>query len=180
MKQFNIIAAVALNGVIGDSITNAMPWYLPTDLAHFKNVTFNKTVVMGSKTFHSVGKPLKDRRNVVITRNPIDGKELISNYGVDVAYSDFSEVVKYEKDGFFVIGGSHIYGDAIRRTPVCFYITLINSNVEGDVKFPIAGQRFVSDTLVLQNGDKYVCSNRSNWLKENGFEFQFTEFRLNN
>ena len=68
MKQFDMICAVALNGVIGDSVTNSMPWYIPEDLAHFKKVTQDKTVIMGSRTFSSIGRKLPNRHNIVITR----------------------------------------------------------------------------------------------------------------
>lgn len=174
MKNFSLIAAVSLNGVIGDSITNTMPWYLPLDLKHFKANTFNKTVVMGSRTYHSIGKPLKDRRNIVITRN----NQQFHDSGIDETYPSFANVLKYEREGFIVIGGQHIYGEALRARPSKLIITIVMADVEGDVRFPISGSRFLDDVVVMQNGDRYTCRKRSGPLEDNGIKFKFTEFEL--
>lgn len=179
MKEFSVIAAVALNGVIGDSETNTIPWYLPMDLKHFKSKTLGQTVVMGTKTYRSIGKPLPNRRNVVVTRNTELAKQLINDERVDECYSSFNDVVAFERAGFFVIGGEHMYGDAIRAGATNLFITIVKINPNGDVRFPISGDRFLANVISTSNGTKYACTKRSGWLKENEIEFQFAEFRIN-
>lgn len=176
MKQFSLICAVSNNGIIGDSATNTMPWHIPSDLKYFRSKTLNKTVVMGSRTFDSIGKPLKDRRNVVITRNLGGEVNTLFAAGVDESYRSFSDAHKVEREGFFVVGGQHIYQDALRLVPNRLFITIVNMDVEGDVRFPISGSRFKEDYVLTQSGQRYVCEKRSGWMTENGVEFQFTEF----
>jgi dihydrofolate reductase len=178
MKEFSLICAVSLNGVIGDTVTNTMPWYIPTDLKHFKAKTLNKTIVMGSRTYHSIGKPLKDRRNVVITRNLAGEWDALYRAGVDESYKSFADVLRTEREGFMVIGGAHIYGDALRAGPKHLYITIVHQEFKGDVRFPVSGDRFKDDIIHMQNGDRYVCRKRSGILEENDTKFQFTEFEL--
>lgn len=175
MKEFNLICAVALNGVIGDSETNSIPWYLPTDLNYFKAKTLGKTIIMGSRTFESIGKPLQNRRNVVISRN----HNTDHFYGIDETYKSVQDAIKSERPKFFIIGGAHIYGEAIKYSPTKLYITIVKIRPEGDVQFPIAGERFLQDTITTSTGILYKCVKRSGWLKENDIEFQFTEFGLN-
>lgn len=176
MIDFSVISAVALNGVIGDSTTNTMPWHLPTDLKHFKSVTDNKTVVMGSRTHKSIGRVLPNRRNIVITRKPEDARRLLES-GVDGCYPALRDVLAGERDGFMVIGGEHIYGDALRLIPTRLYITVVKADADGDVRFPIAGRRFLDDSFI-HGTSRYSCDRRSGWLKENGLEFMFTEFKF--
>jgi len=176
MKEFSVIAAVALNGVIGDSETNSIPWYLPLDLKYFRSKTQGQTVVMGSRTYRSIGKPLPNRRNVVITRDT--SRTLITDEKVDECYESFNEALLFERAGFFVIGGEHIYSDAIRNCATNLVITIVRINPAGDVRFPIAGERFLENSVNTVNGSRYICTHRSGWLKENNIEFQFAEFRI--
>jgi len=171
MKDFSIICAVSLDGIIGDSETNTIPWYLPSDLKHFKALTLEKTVVMGSRTFRSIGRPLPNRDNIVISRTPFIQE------GVKAIYRSFEDVHRYEHDGFVVIGGEHIYGEALKHSPSTMFITVVNSLPDGDVRFPIAGRRFLQDSVLTSTNIKYTCSDRSEWLNENGIEFQYTEFK---
>ena len=176
-NSFNLICAVALNGVIGDSQTNSIPWYLPTDLKYFKNKTFNHTVIMGSNTYHSIGKPLRDRRNVVITRNLVEAARLKNEDGVDEVYSSFAQARQGERPGFFVIGGQHIYGEALHYNPERMFITIVELEpIACDVHFPITGERFKNDKVVLQNGTVYSRVSQSGTLEENGIKFTFNEF----
>lgn len=174
MKKFNIIAAVSLNGIIGDSSTNSIPWYIPQDLKYFKSITDSKTIIMGSNTFRSIGKPLMSRRNIVISRS----REIYNNYDIDDLYYSFSDALKNEKENFFVIGGQHIYQDALHANPSKLYITIVKLDCSGDIRFPIAGSRFLQDTVFTTTGSKYVCSKRSSWMTENSVDFQFTVFDL--
>lgn len=175
MKTFYMICAVSLNGIIGNSETNSIPWFLPTDLKYFKAKTLGKTIIMGSRTFESIGKPLNNRRNVVISRNhPPDYFT-----GIAETYKSAQDAIKLEHPGFFIIGGAHIYGEAIKYSPSMLYITIVKIRPEGDIRFPIAGERFLQDTVTTSTGTLYKCVKRSGWLKENDIEFQFTEFGLN-
>ena len=176
MKDFNIICAVSLNGVIGDSISNSIPWYLPLDLKHFKAVTTNSTVVMGSRTFHSIGKVLPNRRNVVITRNQSGEAAELLEMDVEQTYTSFGEALKYERPGFFVIGGQHIYQEALKAGPSRLYLTIVKMEAEGDVRFPITGRALMNDYFMASENARYTCEKRSAWLDDNGLQFQFTEF----
>ena len=177
MKNFNVIAAVAMNGVIGSSTSNAMPWHLPADLRHFKETTKGSTVVMGSKTFASIGKILPNRKNVVITRSFDLARKMLDVDRVHETYVDFESALKCEHDGFFAIGGGRIYREAFSFQPVQLFITIVATDAEGDVVFPIAGREFVHDSVKI--GDSlYECAERSDWMSENGHSFQFTKFVL--
>lgn len=176
MKDFNIICAVSLDGVIGDSYSNSIPWYLPRDLKHFKSITMGGTVVMGSRTFDSIGKILPNRRNVVITRNREGQAGGMLDVGVDTTYSTFNDALKYERPGFFVIGGQHIYQEALRAGPSRLYLTIVDIEAKGDVRFPITGRALKGDYFLVSENTRYTCEHRSEWFEENGIRFQFTEF----
>lgn len=128
------VAAVSNNGFIGSD--NQIPWHIPNDLKRFKNLTSGGTVIMGRKTYESIGRPLPNRRNVVLTRN--------DNFRPDgvTVYNDFNELVKEEQiltcsdQKKFVIGGSEIYE---LFAPLCktLKITHVHQDVDGDATFPI-------------------------------------------
>ncbi len=131
MTRLAIIVAVAENGVIGKD--NTMPWKLSEDMQHFKRITMGKPVVMGRKTYESIGTPLPGRANIVISRNPqfhAAGVEVVRS--VDEALVVAGEIA--ERDGaeeVMVIGGAEIYAAAI---PVAdtLYITEVHARVDGD------------------------------------------------
>jgi dihydrofolate reductase len=123
--MISLIVAYANNRVIGKD--GKMPWHLPNDLKHVKEVTTGQTIVMGRKTFESLGRPLPNRRNVVLTRN-----REFSAPGVDVVHSK-EEVL--ELGDVIIFGGADIYRqfmDVVDR----LYITEIDLDVEGDTFFP--------------------------------------------
>jgi dihydrofolate reductase len=130
-----LIVAVASNGVIGRD--NTLPWRLPADLKHFKATTFGKPVVMGRKTFESLGKPLPGRTNIVITRDEsfsADGAVIV--HSIDEALRVADEVAT--RDGaaeIMVIGGAQIYKEALPRARTLYY-TKVELDVEGDAFFP--------------------------------------------
>lgn len=129
--RINIIVATAHNNVIGKD--NGMPWHMPADLKHFKSITYGHPVIMGRKTFESVGKPLPGRDSIVISRQ----KDLSYDFdNVQVVHS-FFDAVKAASDyqDAFVIGGSNIYQLAL---PVAerIYLTRIDASPEGDTFFP--------------------------------------------
>ena len=126
-----LIAARARNGVIG--LDNRMPWYLPEDLAYFKRVTLGKPVVMGRKTFESIGRPLPGRLNIVVTRNP--GWQAA---GVQVAHSLDAALVLAAAavpEEIMLIGGAELYRQALPQADV-LYLTEIDAEFAGDAFFP--------------------------------------------
>lgn len=173
IKNFSVIAAVALNGVIGNSVSNSIPWHLPTDFKWFKDATSGKTVVMGSRTYESIKRPLPKRRNVVITSN-FDKAIRYHTEGVDMVYADPYSALQYENE-VFVIGGQGIYAAALDLAPLNLFITIVNKDAEGDVYFPITGDNF-HDDVVYHNDVRYECKYRSEWHTENETEFQMTRF----
>jgi len=135
--KVTFVVAVAKNGVIGSH--NTLPFYIPEDLKHFKQVTEGKTVLMGKNTFNSImnrlKKPLPNRRNVVITRN----KDYKAPEGV-LVYNDIdtalTELAK-DTDELMVGGGSQIYSQLLEMDKVDkMIITEVAYEVDGDVMFP--------------------------------------------
>ena len=124
----SLIVAVAENGVIGRD--NALPWHISADLRYFKQVTSGKTVIMGRKTFQSIGRPLPNRGNIVVTRDPA-----FHTQGVMVARSLDDALSKAGEDEAVVIGGSSLFQEALPRADR-FYLTEIHRAYEGDVNFP--------------------------------------------
>ena len=124
-----IIAAVAENGVIGKN--NALPWHLPEDFAHFKKLTTDHTVIMGRKTFESIGRPLPKRRNIILTRDT--GCEAV---GVEI-FQNFESALKAcnKEEKVFVIGGQQVYELALPFAET-IELTRVHKNVEGDAFFP--------------------------------------------
>lgn len=124
-----LIVAVARNGVIGGG--NKMLWRVPEDFAHFKRTTMGHPIVMGRKTWESIGRPLPGRRNVVVTRNPDYRAE-----GAELAPSLEDAFKMLNGDGtVFVIGGGEIYRQALPRADVV-WLTRIGADFEGDATFP--------------------------------------------
>ena len=127
--MISIIVAVAKNGVIGDK--NTLLWHLREDMIHFRTTTSGHPVVMGRKTYDSIGRPLPKRTNVVITRDTnlaIEGCTVVHSLEEAVAMFDKSEEV-------FIIGGAQIYKQAL---PIAdrIYLTVIDKEYEGDTSFP--------------------------------------------
>lgn len=132
-----MIAAQSQNRVIGNN--NKLPWYLPEDLKYFKRVTLGKPIIMGRKTFESIGRPLPGRTNIIITRNPDwthDGA------GVRVVHSLQQAIELAESlalvNGFeesLVIGGAEIYALALPQADR-LYLTQVHAEVQGDAHFP--------------------------------------------
>ncbi len=129
MTKISLIAAMANNRVIGKD--NDMPWHMPADLQHFKKVTMGKPVVMGRKTFESIGRPLPGRQNVVITRN-----KSWQQKGVTVVSSPQEALnVLAESSEVMIIGGGNIYREFLSQADE-LYLTKIDLEVEGDTQFP--------------------------------------------
>jgi dihydrofolate reductase len=126
------IAAVSRNGVIGRK--GRLPWHYPEDLARFKTLTTGHAVLMGRRTFESIGRPLPGRRNVVLTRAPAPRlpEGVLSFNSLEAALQACAESGETE---LFVIGGAELYAQAL---PLCdrLYLTRIERDVEGDAHFP--------------------------------------------
>ncbi len=127
--MISFIAAMDRNRLIGDK--NQLPWHLPADFAHFKAVTMGKPIIMGRKTYESIGKPLPGRRNIVLSRN----KDLCYE-GVDCV-SSFDEALALvaEEDEVMVIGGSTVY-EMLMPLVNRMYLTFVDAAFEGDAWFP--------------------------------------------
>lgn len=135
MVKLSLIVAVAENGVIGKN--NNLPWKLSSDLKYFKARTMGRPIIMGRKTYQSIGKPLPDRVNIVITRDVTFAEEgVITAHTLDMALEVGKNLALARGvDEVMVIGGAEIYAltlpDADR-----LYLTRVHGDVEGDVFFP--------------------------------------------
>ncbi len=128
---FSIIAAISKNNVIGKN--GQIPWHLPADLKHFKNLTMGHHIIMGRKTFESVGKPLPGRTNIIITRQKdFDAENCIVVHSLDEAIKSVAG-----DDEAFICGGAKIYKQSLDLDIAGkLYITMINEKFEGDTFFP--------------------------------------------
>lgn len=127
--RVSVIAAVARNRVIG--VDNRLPWHLPEDLAHFKAVTLGHPVLMGRKTFDSLGRPLPGRSNVVITRN----RDYRPDGAKTAASIDAALELCAGSDEVFFIGGAELYAQVIPLADR-LYLTEVDIDAEGDAWFP--------------------------------------------
>jgi len=123
-----LIAAMANNRVIG--LDNQMPWHLPADLQHFKAVTLGKPVIMGRKTYQSIGKALPGRRNIVISRGEAQSSDAQWVSSIDEALS-----LTADAEEVMIIGGAEIYRQALPLASR-LYLTFIDLTVSGDAYFP--------------------------------------------
>jgi dihydrofolate reductase len=130
VNPFKAIAAMSLNRVIGAG--NRIPWHLPEDFKWFKKTTTGHVIVMGRKTFESIGKPLPNRITIVLTRSPgpIPGVRTIA----DLSQIDQADPALAGRE-IFICGGAQLYQQAL---PLCsdLYLTLVQCVVEGDTFFP--------------------------------------------
>jgi len=127
--SLSIVVAMDENRLIGKD--NQLPWHLPADLAYFKKITTGKSILMGRKTYDSIGRPLPNRRNIVISRNLktlITGCEVVSS--IDEALS-----ITKDEDEVMVIGGASLCEQLLHRVNR-LYITKIEGKFDGDVYFP--------------------------------------------
>jgi len=127
--MISLIVAMDRNRLIGRG--NALPWHLPADLAHFKSLTLGKPIIMGRKTYESIGRPLPGRHNIVISRNPAfnaPGCTVVAS--VEAALAAAGEV-----DEVMVIGGAQLYAELLPRAQR-IYLTRIDADFDGDAWFP--------------------------------------------
>lgn len=152
--MISIIVAMSQNGTIGKN--NKMPWHISEDLKRFKAITTGHAVVMGRKTFESLGKPLPNRRNIVLTHDPhfsADGVETIH------AIEELHNLCP-QNDEIFIIGGAEVYKQFLPKADK-LYLTLIKKDVEGDAFFPEFDLNFgwlvveKSPTMISKDGLPY-------------------------
>ena len=131
--MIKIIVAMSKNRVIGNN--NELIWKLSSDLKRFKELTTGHPVVMGRKTYESIGRPLPNRRNIIITRNleySVDGCEIVSS---------LEEALLLTNNDCFIIGGGEIYNQSIELADK-IYLTLVHKDFEGDTTFPELGKEW--------------------------------------
>ena len=158
MKKITIIVAISENFVIG--IDNKLPWHISEDLKNFKKVTLNHSVIMGRKTFESIGKPLIERRNIVITRNKalkISGVEVVTNL------NDAIDLTNDEKE-IFIIGGEQIYNIAMPLA-TNMIVTKVLTEIKGDAFFPIF------------NENQWEIISQKNSETEDGLKYSFINYQ---
>ncbi|MGW6199272.1 dihydrofolate reductase [Kribbella sp. NPDC055110] len=147
-----LIAAVGRNGVIGRD--NDLPWRIREDLQRFKQLTLGHTLVMGRKTYDSIGRPLPGRRTVVVTRQPD-----WSAAGVDVTHS-VEEALKYDGT-LYVAGGGEIYRQALPYADA-LELTEVNQSPDGDVTFPaVDPSTWIETAREAHDGFSFVSYRRS-------------------
>ena len=144
MKYFKAIAAMSVNRVIGTE--NRIPWHLPEDFKWFKKMTTGQVVVMGRKTFESIGKPLPNRETIVLSRGAFQ-------YAGVRTISDLAQInLAGESREVFICGGAQIYEQAL---PLCsdLYLTLVKRVMDGDTFFPPFEDRFELVGQLQENAD---------------------------
>ena len=157
----SIIVAVSENGVIGKD--NQLLWRLPDDLKRFKKLTLGHPIIMGIKTFDSIGKPLPGRTSIVITRNRnFSMEDVIAVHNIEEA---LQEAAKLEADEAFIIGGGELYSATLAIADR-LYITEVNTIISGDTYFNITNpdQWIETERTVHQADDKHK------------FEFNFVDY----
>ena len=135
MTILSMIVATADNNIIGKD--NTMPWHLPADLAYFKKMTLGKPIIMGRKTYESIGRPLPGRRNIVISRDEsyvAEGIDTVTSVEHALALVDGSGGSQAVKE-IMVIGGGAIYKHCLPNADR-LYVTHIKAKVDGDTQFP--------------------------------------------
>ena len=128
------VVALSNNNVIG--VNNSLPWNLKTDLAHFKNYTSNKIIVMGRKTYESIGRPLPNRINLIVSKTikEINGAELFKS--TEDAINKAKELcINKNLDEIIIIGGGYLFRDTLSITNR-LVLTKVDCNIEGDVFYP--------------------------------------------
>lgn len=132
--KISIIVAMASNRVIG--LNNQMPWHLSADLKKFKKITMGSPILMGRKTYESIGRPLPGRSNIIISRNPAYQQEGC------LVFDDIDKAIVscQEYDEVFVIGGATFYEAMLPQANI-LYLTQIHAEFKGDTFFPIINKQ---------------------------------------
>ncbi len=140
--MITIIAAMTRSRVIGKN--NSIPWHIPEDFQHFKNTTLNQTIIMGRKTFESMGKPLPLRNNIVISSSMPEAKGVVVCKTPEEALAKAASL----KKGIFIIGGAQIY-NAFMPLANKMILSIIKKDYDGDTFFP----NFSEDDWIIESRD---------------------------
>lgn len=155
----SLIAAMANNRIIGKD--NQMPWHLPADLAHFKALTLGKPIIMGRKTYESIGRALPGRKNIVMSRDKeykCEDCETVTSFEAAIKLvEDVEEVM--------IIGGGYLYAETMPQADK-LYLTFIDLDVEGDTQFP----EFEQLNLTEQKREKYLKD------ETNPYDYEFVDY----
>ena len=166
IMKLALIWAMARNRTIGKD--NQLPWRLPNDLKYFKQVTTGKCVIMGRKTYESLGKPLPNRENIVITRQadfPASGVHCVSSLEDAIALAQELSVA-LQQDEVIVMGGAQIYALALPMADR-LYITHVHADVAGDTWFP----EFDLHAWQQQHREEYPASG------DNPYDYSFAVYQ---
>lgn len=166
----SIIVAESENRVIG--MTNQIPWYMPADLKHFREITTNHTVIMGRLTFKSIYDrlkgPLPNRRNIVIS-SKLESKDAIG-FEVYGSIEDLSDILNLNDENVFIIGGGQLYKSVLESNLISkIYLTVIKTNIKGDTYFP-----------ELDNSWRETYREEFNKDEKNQYDYEFIELVKNN
>jgi dihydrofolate reductase len=155
VKRFQAIAAMSLNRVIGAG--NRIPWHLPEDFRWFKQMTTGQVIIMGRKTFESIGKPLPNRTTIVLTRGPSAIPGVLTVPGLDEIDVANPAVAGRE---IFICGGGKVYQQAL---PMCsdLYLTLVKRTVQGDTFFPPFEEQYDLAEEVMDHPDFKILHYRN-------------------
>lgn len=133
--KLSLIVAMAENRVIG--LDNTLPWHLSEDLKYFRRTTTGHCIIMGRNTWESIGRPLPNRRSIVVTSNPdyvAEGADVVTSLPAAKARAvELSAELGVNEA--FVIGGARLYADALEQAE-CFHLTRVHAKVEGDTLLP--------------------------------------------
>ena len=161
MSVISHLVAMAKNRVIG--VNNDLPWNLPDDLNHFKKYTLNRPIVMGRKTFESIGKPLPQRTNIVISRSllEIDGVNVFSEVEDGIAFANQYNEKNQLEDEVIIIGGAQIFNETL---PIMnrLVLTQVDCEIAGDVFYPEI------------NMNNFIRKNISKHFKDEKNQFDFS------
>lgn len=160
--MIKIIVAVSKNGIIGNN--NSLIWHIPNDLKRFKEITTGHDIVMGRKTFESIGKPLPNRRNIIISRDInffVEGCEVVNS---------IEESLMLTNNNCFFIGGGEIYKQVLPITDI-IYLTEIDEIFEGDTYFPELNKKewFESMNESFNSDDKNI--HKYSFIKYERYKF---------
>jgi dihydrofolate reductase len=160
--RISLIVAMSENRVIGRK--NQLPWHMPGDLKHFKQLTSGHWVAMGRKTLDSIGKPLPNRTNVVITRQGAYTAPtgVLVAHGLNEAISLAAEAAQ---DELFILGGAEIFAQALPRAGR-IHLTLIHANIDGDTYFPA----FEGREWILAHDERHEAD------EKNPFAYSFQRY----
>ena len=156
MTIISLIVAAANNNCIG--INNTMPWYIPEDFKHFKNITMGKPCIMGRKTYESIleklGKPLPGRTSIVISRSGYSHVGAISATSLEDA---LNIAAKEKSDEVIIIGGAQIYKQAIEKNLANkIYLTRVHQSPDGDAFFPELDDSWIEIKKESHNGFDFI------------------------